>query len=207
MKFKLILLSFTSILILTSCETGKEAIDTNIPESYKADEKKIVEQRKNEMAASVEEIPEWFLDQDEIGDLLSSRGTSTSSDLQMSIDKAMLAAKRELASKIEQTITGKTKQFLKDVGIDENSDNYDETIVTSISRIDNVELAGFKVSNRKVINLGTKYRTYVKLVFPIGSANKILVEKVNKEEQLKLRLESSEAFKDLEEQIKNAQDD
>ena len=45
------------------------------------------------MAASVEEIPEWFLNQDEIGDLLSSRGTSTSSDLQMSIDKAMLAAK------------------------------------------------------------------------------------------------------------------
>ena len=52
-----------------------------------------------------------------------------------------------------------------------------------------------------------KYRAYVKLVYPIGSANKILVEKVNKEEQLKLRLESSEAFKELEEQIKNAQDD
>lgn len=195
-----------SLLMLTSCETGKEAINTTIPESYEADEEKIVEQRKNEMAASVEEIPEWFLDQDELGDLLSSRGTSTSSDLQMSIDKAMLTAKRELASKIEQTISSKTKQFLKDVGIDENSDSYDETIITSISRIDNVELAGFKVSNRKVINLGTKYRSYVKLVYPIGSANKILVEKVNKEEELKLRLESSEAFQELEEQIKNAQE-
>ena len=193
-------------LLLASCETGKEAINTTIPESYKADEEKIVEQRKNEMAASVEEIPDWFIDQDEVGDLLSSRGTSTSSDLQMSIDKAMLTAKRELASKIEQTISSKTKQFLKDIGIDENSDNYDETMITSISRIDNVELAGFKVSNRKVINLGTKYRAYVKLLYPIGSANKILVEKVNKEEQLKLRLESSEAFKELEEQIKNAQE-
>ncbi len=200
----IILLSIS--LLLASCETGKEAINTTIPESYKADEEKIVEQRKNEMAASVEEIPDWFLDQDEVGDLLSSRGTSTSSDLQMSIDKAMLTAKRELASKIEQTISSKTKQFLKDVGIDENSDNYDETMITSISRIDNVELAGFKVSNRKVINLGTKYRAYVKLLYPIGSANKILVEKVNKEEQLKLRLESSEAFKELEEQIKNAQE-
>ena len=207
MNFKKILLSLMTLLIFTSCQTGKEAIDTTIPESYKADEKKIVEQRKNEMAASVEEIPEWFLNQDEIGDLLSSRGTSTSSDLQMSIDKAMLVAKRELASKIEQTITSKTKQFLKDVGIDENSDNYNETIITSISRIDNVQLSGFKVSDRKIINLGTKYRTYVKLVYPIGSANKILVEKVNKEEQLKLRLESSEAFKELEEQIKNAQDE
>ena len=153
MNFKKILLSLTILLIFTSCQTGKEAIDTTIPESYKADEKKIVEQRKNEMAASVEEIPEWFLNQDEIGDLLSSRGTSTSSDLQMSIDKAMLAAKRELASKIEQTITSKTKQFLKDVGIDENSDNYNETIITSISRIDNVQLSGFKVSDRKIINL------------------------------------------------------
>jgi hypothetical protein len=195
-----------SILILTGCETSKEAINTKIPESYKADEKKIVEQRNKEMEASVEEIPEWFLEQDELGDLLTGRGTSTSSDLQISIDKSMLTAKRELASKIEQTISSKTKQFLKDVGIDENSDNYDETIITSISRIDNVELAGFKVSNRKVINLGTKYRSYVKLLYPIGSANKLLVEKINKEEQLKLRLESSEAFKELEEQIKNAQE-
>ena len=196
-----ILAIFISIIILAGCKSGKDAINTTIPESYKADEEKIVEQKKKEMAASVEEIPEWFLEQDEIGDLLTAKGTATSSDLQMSLDKAIITAKRELASKIEETISNKTKQFLKDVGIDENSKNYDETIITTISRIDNVELSGFKVDNRKVINLGTKYRSYIKLVYPIGTANKLLVNKINKEEELKLRLESSEAFKELEKEI------
>ena len=198
---KKILAIFISIIILAGCKSGKNAINTTIPESYKADEEKIVEQKKKEMAASVEEIPEWFLEQDEIGDLLTAKGTATSSDLQMSLDKAIITAKRELASKIEETISNKTKQFLKDVGIDENSKNYDETIITTISRIDNVELSGFKVDNRKVINLGTKYRSYIKLVYPIGTANKLLVNKINKEEELKLRLESSEAFKELEKEI------
>lgn len=198
---KKILAILISIIILAGCKSGKDAINTSIPESYKADEEKIVEQKKKEMAASVEEIPEWFLEQDEIGDLLTAKGTATSSDLQMSLDKAIITAKRELASKIEETISNKTKQFLKDVGIDENSKNYDETIITTISRIDNVELSGFKVANRKVINLGTKYRSYIKLVYPIGTANKLLVNKINKEEELKLRLESSEAFKELEKEI------
>ena len=198
---KKILAIIISIIILAGCKSGKDAINTTIPESYKADEEKIVEQKKKEMAASVEEIPEWFLEQDEIGDLLTAKGTATSSDLQMSLDKAIITAKRELASKIEETISNKTKQFLRDVGVDENSKNYDETIITTISRIDNVELAGFKVDNRKVINLGTKYRSYIKLVYPIGTANKLLVNKINKEEELKLRLESSEAFKELEKEI------
>ena len=94
---------------------------------------------------------------------------------------------------------------LKDAGINENSTNYDETLITSISRIDNVELSGYKVSNRKIVNLGTKYRAYIKVIYPIGSANKILVDKINKEEELKLRLESSEAFKELEDEIENAE--
>ena len=198
---KIILTIFINIIVLTACETSKEAINTTIPESYKADEEKIVAQKKKEIETSVEEIPEWFLEQDETGDLLTAKGTATSSDLQMSIDKAMIAAKRELASKIEEVISNKTKQLLKDVEIDENSKNYDETIITTISRVDNVELSGFKVGNRKVVNLGTKYRSYIKLDYPIGKANKLFVNKINKEEELKLRIESSEAFKELEKEI------
>ncbi len=200
---KKILTILISIVILTSCTSSKDAINTTIPEGYKADEDKIVEQKKKEMETSVEEIPEWFLEEDELGDLLTAKATATSSDLQMSIDKSMIIAKRELASKIEETISNKTKQFLRDVGVDENSKNYDETIITTISRIDNVELAGFKVDNRKVINLGTKYRSYIKLIYPVGIANKLMVDKINKEEELKLRLESSEAFKELEKEIAN----
>jgi hypothetical protein len=205
-RIKLVIFYTIITLALVNCESGKEAINTTISEDYKADDKKIVEQRKKEMIDSVEEIPEWFLNQDESGDMLTSRGSSTSSDLQMSIDKALLSAKRELAGKVEENISVKTKQFLKEAGSNEDSNSFDETIITSISRIDNVELSGYKVSNKKIINLGTKYRAYVKLIYPIGSANKILIEKINKEEKLRMRIESSEAFKELEKEIENAKE-
>ena len=143
------------------------------------------------------------MEEDEQGNLLTAKATATSSDLQMSLDKAMITAKREIASKIEEIISSKTKQFLKDTGKNENSKNFDETTITSISRIDNVELSGLKVSNKKIVNLGTKYESYVMIVYPVGDANKILVNKINKEEELKLRLESSEAFKELEKEIAN----
>ena len=200
---KKILIICISIIILASCKSGKDVTNAAIQEKIKEDEEKATAQKKQEIETSVEQIPEWFLEQDETGDLLTAKGTAISSDLQMSLDKAMIVAKRELASKIEETINSKTKQFLKDVGIDENSKSYDETIITSVSRIDNIELSGLKVSNKKVINLGTKYRSYVKIIYPIGTANKILVNKINKEEELKLRLESSEAFKELEKEIAN----
>mgnify|MGYP006170597819 CR=1 FL=1 len=203
-KIKLSIFYIIITLALVNCQSSKEALNTTISEDYKADDKKIVEQRKKEMIESVEEIPEWFLNQDETGDMLTSRGSSTSSDLQMSIDKALLSAKRELAGKVEENISVKTKQFLKETGTNEDSNSFDETIITSISRIDNVELSGYKVSNKKIINLGTKYRAYVKLIYPIGSANKILIEKINKDEKLKMRIESSEAFKELEKEIENA---
>ena len=127
-------------------------------------------------------------------DLLTAKGTATIRFTDVS-DKAIITAKRELASKIEETLAIKPTVF-KGCRDNENSKNYDETIITTISRIDNVELSGFKVDNRKVINLELN-RSYIGLVYPIGTANKLLVNKINKEEELKLRLESSEALKNL----------
>ena len=40
---KKILAIFVSIIILAGCKSGKNAINTTIPESYKADEEKIVD--------------------------------------------------------------------------------------------------------------------------------------------------------------------
>ncbi len=197
------IIAIISVMYLISCQSSKNPINTTLPEDYEADEEKIVAQKKIEMNTSVEEIPEWFLEEDEQGNLLTAKATATSSDLQMSLEKAMITAKREIASKIEEIISSKTKQFLKDTGKNENSKSFDETTITSISRIDNVELSGLKVSNKKIVNLGTKYRSYVMIVYPVGDANKILVNKINKEEELKLRLESSEAFKELEKEIAN----
>ena len=57
-----------------------------------------------------------------------------------------------------------------------------------------------------IITIYLLNRKAIKKYFAKSFIKSVNLEKVNKEEQLKLRLESSEAFKELEEQIKNAQE-
>ena len=56
----------------------------------------------------------------------------------------------------------------------------------------------------KVLAQGTKYRAYVLLQYPIGKANKMLVDQVKKSRVLEARMRASKAFKELEDDIKNA---
>ena len=198
------LLIFLSFILLFSCASKEEKIALALKEAEQIEEKKDAENAK----ISKDEIPEWFIATDSINDnLISAVATSVSSDLQMSYDNSLLIAKKNLADKISGYVKSRTVSTLSQEGIDMDSNDYNEVTTAIVANVSNTNLAGYVVSNKKIINIKNKYRSYVKLVYPIGSANKILVEKVNKEEQLKLRLESSEAFKELEEQIKNAQDE
>ena len=51
---------------------------------------------------------------------------------------------------------------------------------------------------------GKQYRAYVLLQYPIGKANKVLVDQVKKNRVLEGKLRATKAFKDLEEEIKQA---
>ncbi len=90
---KIIVVIFCLIFI-TSCQTPNQAIDTKIPEEYQADAEEQVEQRKKEIEKSAVEIPDWFLEPELSGEFITSVATSTSTDLQMSYDKAILLAKK-----------------------------------------------------------------------------------------------------------------
>ena len=50
-------------------------------------------------------MPVWYLNEDEWGSVISSVGTATSQDLQMSYDKALLIAKKNLAAKIKSFVS------------------------------------------------------------------------------------------------------
>ena len=65
------IIAIISVMYLISCQSSKSPINTTLPEDYEADEEKIVAQKKIEMNTSVEEIPEWFLEEDEQGNLLT----------------------------------------------------------------------------------------------------------------------------------------
>ena len=53
----------------------------------------------------------------------------------------------------------------------------------------------------KIVPVGTSYRTYVLLAYPIGEANRVLVDQLRKNTVLAAKIRSVKAFKELENEV------
>ena len=190
---RLLLFIFFSLLI--SCSTKEEIISEALKEAEEVEERKNIDNAKK----SKDEIPKWFITNDTVEDnLISAVATTVSSDLQMSYDNAILIAKKNLADKISGYIKSRTVSTLSQEGIDMNSSDYNEVTTAIVANVSNTNLAGYTVSNKKIINIKNKYRSYVKLVYPVGKANKFIVKQLKEDKELKLKLEGSKVLQDLE---------
>ena len=191
------LLIFLSFILLFSCASKEEKIALALKEAEQIEEKKDAENAK----ISKDEIPKWFIATDSINDnLISAVATSVSSDLQMSYDNSLLIAKKNLADKISGYVKSRTVSTLSQEGIDMDSNDYNEVTTAIVANVSNTNLAGYVVSNKKIINIKNKYRSYVKLVYPVGKANKFIVEQLKEDKELKLKLKGSKVLEDLESQ-------
>ena len=153
---------------------------------------------------NADSVPEWMLNTPESDTAFYSAGTAVSSDLQLLIDKANLAAKRTLADRIGGEISSQMKEFVIETG-----DLYDSDVITldieqtTRNVIAQVNVAGYIPSKMEVYPLGRMYRTYVLLEYPVGGANNILVEQIRKNRVLYAHVRASKAFTELEVEVDN----
>jgi len=174
------------------------------PEAVYKQEKKKEDARVEATQATVVQIPSWMLKppQDKLS--IYAGGTAVSADLQLAMDKSILNAKLTLADSIKGLISSKMKSFMDESGTENDSVLTDEVSKTIINLITESNVAGFKQVDAKVLAQGKKYRAYVLLQYPIGQANKVLVDQVKKDKVLQGKLRKNKAYKDLEEEIKRA---
>ena len=91
MRLFVYLIVLVSFVLLQSCAT---------------DPKILAEKQKVKIVStSMKEQPKWFKKLPKSKKFLYAKGTAVSGDMQISIDKATLLAKRSLAEKIDSTIT------------------------------------------------------------------------------------------------------
>ena len=158
--------------------------------------------QKEEEQKIKEAIPEWY-QQMPIGTekVMFARGTSVSSDLQFSEDKAVNAALLSLAKKLQNRLESKNKQMIKEAGLGE-----DLTLRTNIERaanivIKNVQVSGYKIIKTKMAPMAKGgYRTYVLMEYPISLTYKNYLEQLPKESQISTKLvalKKTDAYKDL----------
>lgn len=162
------------------------------------------EARADAVKASVSEIPSWYATPPNDEFSIYAPGTATSSDLQFALDKAVLAAKRSLADRVNSKLSSKMKEFISESGASENAQVLTESERVTSNLITEVNLTGYAVTERKMIPSGNQYRAYVLVQYPLGSANRLLVEQVKKNDLLQGKLRASKAFQELEKDIREA---
>lgn len=138
--------------------------------------------------------PEWFtmhLTND--GSHIFSTATEYSADYQFAIDKAMLAAKAQLASQVNNRIQMDTNTFISEEGNATDMDDVDrKTQRTTSSKVDSTLIVGYKRDKIETRREGRGYRVFVRLVYDYSDNNK-LVQQSQRLEKRKVKEANKEA--------------
>ncbi len=165
----------------------------------------MIQQHKESAAkTTVDQTPDWFISPPKDDVSLYAPGTASSSDMQLAIDKAALSAKRTLADSLNGLLSSKMKQFVSESGSGDDSQVVAESEQVTTNLITETNLSGYSRAQTKVVPVDGHYRAYVLLQYPMGNANRMLVEKVKRDQVLEGHLRASKAFEDLEKDIENA---
>ena len=154
--------------------------------------------------AAVALIPKWYSKMPEEKDAIFTVGSATAPDLQLAVDIATLNGKVVLADRINGKLKAMTKSWIAKFG----QSDVDARVMTEIEKvaknvIANVDVAGYNPVETEVFAAGTQYRAFVLLKYSDKEASKIILNRLRKDRMIYSRLRSTEAWKELENEVNN----
>jgi hypothetical protein len=127
------------------------------------------------------DIPPWYVKAPAPTDeYFFVTGTGVSTDLSMSRSKAMLDAQVQLADKLNGMIDAVIRQSKKDSA---GTVTNDFTSSAVRKRIIETSITGHTLEDSKIQAENRGYRTFVLVRYPIGDANRLMKEKLQRETQ------------------------
>lgn len=151
---------------------------------------------KGAQTGDVVRFPSWYTTKPS-DDALYSVASEYSGDLQFSVDKAMLSAKRELAGKYSSYVSAMMKDFTAEIGDGTNRD-IERTTKLLIAQ---VNLVGIQRTEFETRHEGRGFRTFVQLRYSLDDSNRLLIQKIQSDKKLEMALRKSAAFRELEESV------
>ena len=153
---------------------------------------------------AVAQIPKWYSKMPEEKDAIFTVGSATAPDLQLAVDIATLNGKVVLADRINGKLKAMTKTWIAKFG----QSDVDARVMTEIEKvaknvIANVDVAGYNPVETEVFAAGTQYRAFVLLKYSDKEASKIILNRLRKDRMIYSRLRSTEAWKELENEVNN----
>jgi hypothetical protein len=156
--------------------------------------------KKTLQSASSDDIPEWFSNVPQDQSYLYAVNTQSSQDMQLAIDKAATGARSEIGRQLETRLEGMQKKFAEETGTTGDAELL-QMFTQAEKTVVNATLNGSRVKKSEVKKDATVFRAYVMVEYPVGAANAALMDQVKKNERLYTKYRSSEAFKELENEV------
>ncbi|MEW6686095.1 MAG: hypothetical protein AB1393_07820 [Candidatus Edwardsbacteria bacterium] len=146
------------------------------------------------------EIPIWYENPPKDPNFLYAPNSQVSQDMQLAMDKATTDGRREIAAQQEVRVQALQKKFDEETGFGKDAEllqQFTQVTKTVVSTV----LNGCRMINSKVVRDGEMWRAYVLMEYPVGAANQAFVQQLKANEKLYTRFRSTQAFKELEEEV------
>ena len=196
MKAKTFIMPLILIIGLTSC--GPKP---GTPEASLILKKEDLIQNNKIKSETVSNIPDWCLNLPRSDYATYQCGIGISSDLNLSRTRAVMNGKALLVDSIKSVIMSKIDNYAKTTGTQENEVVKKRLEIVSRNLIPETTLVGYKQTQSKVFNENGKFRFYTLLEYPIGDANKALLNQIKQDEVLSTQKDADKAMADLEAEI------
>jgi hypothetical protein len=143
---------------------------------------------KSEKGKVLNQVPKWYMsdfseskacDTPRFGKLKDKMcifgvGTAVSPDLNLAIEKGMMIAKAELADIIKGEMNKSSKQFITELGKNNNKTTVSEVESTIVNLIKETPVRGYEIFAKDVtITKNGYYRAWIGLRLPMGEFNKM----------------------------------
>lgn len=150
------------------------------------------------------DVPMWFAAPPQSENHLYGLANEKAQNMQTAIEKAKHTATVDLASKLDIHVKALTKQFKQDIG--EGLTESESSLFESVSKnVVNTKVMGVQVKEQKIKqNAQGLFSVYMLMEMPLGDANKALMAQLKAQESLRIKLEASRAFQELDQEIANS---
>lgn len=149
------------------------------------------------------QIPEWYVSLPSEPDTIFASATEVSTDLQFSIDKALMSAKRDIAFKLQNDISQKHKEYSTESNYTKSDRLSKETERLMIANSKYVNLVGVQRVRTEIINENGRYRAFVLVRYSLDESNKIHANNVAKERRASAKKEMDKFDNELREGTSN----
>jgi hypothetical protein len=154
----------------------------------------------------IDTTPDWYMKPPVEKETVFSVGVATSPDLQLSVDKAIMSAKRTLADRLEGRLSSLMKSYITELGQGDNPAVVAEIEQVTKSVLADVNVAGYEVNKKEIRQYGTQFRTYVLLSYKTNDANQVLVDRLKSSREVTAALKASKAYRDLDKETNAIRD-